>query len=301
MTTAQTGQTTNTTQRLRFGFKTAPQWTTYDDMLRVWQEADAVPELEHAWLFDHFMPLGNDPTGPCLEGWSLLGAYAARTERLRVGLMVTGNTYRHPAVLANIGATVDHISHGRLDFGIGAGWNELEHSAYGIPLYTAGERIRRLGEACEIIRLMWTETTPTFEGRYYQIHEARCEPKPIQKPYPPFVIGGGGEKLTLRIVAQYAAIWNLPGGSTEEYARKSAILDEHCAAIGRDPTTIERSVQIGTDPTNFVAARDTAREFINVGVTHLILNLRAPYPDNIAHQLASEVVRPLQDEFGGQV
>jgi len=298
MTTTQTGQTA---KRLRFGFKTAPQWTTYDDMLRVWQEADAVPELEHAWLFDHFMPLGNDPTGPCLEGWTLLAAYAARTERLRVGLMVTGNTYRHPAVLANMGATVDHISHGRLDFGIGAGWNELEHSSYGIPLYTPGERIRRLGEACEIIRLMWTESTPTFEGRYYQVHEARCEPKPVQKPYPPFVIGGAGEKLTLRIVAQYADIWNMPGGPADAYARKSAILDEHCAAIGRDPATIERSVQIGIDPTNFAAARDAAREYINVGVTHLILTLRAPYPEHIAHQLASEVVQPLQDEFGKQV
>ncbi len=141
-------------KHLRFGIKTAPQNTTYEDMLRVWQEADEIPVIEHAWLFDHFMPIGNyDPAGPCLEGWSLLAAFAAQTKHLRLGLMVTGNTYRHPAVLANIGATIDIISHGRLDFGIGAGWNELEHTAYGIPLYKPGERIRRLGEACEVVKL----------------------------------------------------------------------------------------------------------------------------------------------------
>ena len=285
---------TKPTQRVSFGFKTSPQWTTYEDMLRVWREADGIPALEHAWLFDHFMPLGADPTGPCLEGWSLLAAYAAQTERLRVGLMVTGNTYRHPAVLANIGATVDIISKGRLDFGIGAGWNELEHSAYGIPLYQPGERIRRMGEACEVIRRMWTETTPTFEGQYYQIHEARCEPKPIQKPYPPFVIGGGGEKLTLRMVAQYADIWNIPGGAVEEFTRKSAILDEHCAAVGRDPSAIARSIQVPVDYADIGAARQMAQSYIEAGANHIVLNLRPPYPERIAATLASEIIAPLQ-------
>ncbi len=176
--------------KLSFGIKTAPQFTTYDDILRVWNEADRLPEIEHAWAFDHFIPLGPDPTGPQLEGWTLLGALAARTERLRLGLMVTGNIYRHPAVLANIGATVDVISHGRLDFGIGAGWNEMECNMYGIPLYAPGERIRRLGEACEVIKLLWTEPRANFNGKYYQLRDALCEPKPVQKPYPPFVIGG---------------------------------------------------------------------------------------------------------------
>ncbi len=286
-----------TTQPLRFGFKTAPQNTTYDDMLRVWREADGIPAFEHAWLFDHFMPLthlGGDPTGPCLEGWTLLAAFAAQTERLRVGQMVTGNTYRHPAVLANMGATVDAISHGRLDFGIGAGWNELEHTSYGIPLYTPGERIRRLGEACEVIRRMWTETAPTFEGRYYQIHEARCEPKPVQKPYPPFVIGGSGEQLTLRVVAQYADIWNFAGGPVETFVHKSAVLDEHCAAIGRDPAAIARSIQIGMNYDDLAASRESIRPFIAAGASHIILNLRAPYPDGIAQRLADEVIAPLQ-------
>ncbi len=267
----------------------------------MWREADAVPELEHAWLFDHFMPLGPDPTGPIFEGWTLLGALAARTERLRLGLMVTGNTYRHPTVLANIGVTADHISHGRLDFGIGAGWNELEHTSYGIQLYSTGERIRRLGEACEIIRRMWTETAPTFEGRYYQVHEARCEPKPIQKPYPPFVIGGGGEQLTLRVVAQYANIWNMPGGPAEVLAHKSQVLDEHCRAIGRDPSEIERSVQTRVDYANPGAVRDALRPLIDVGATHLVLTLTPPYPDGIAHWLASEIIRPLQEEYAAGV
>jgi F420-dependent oxidoreductase-like protein len=283
--------------RLRFGIKTSPQHTTYEAMLRVWSEADQLPIFEHAWLFDHFMPIFSDPTGPCLEGWTLLAAFAARTERLRVGLMVTGNSYRHPAVLANMGATVDIISNGRLDFGIGAGWNEWEHSAYGIPLYTAGERIRRLGEACEVIRRLWTETVATFDGRYYQLTDARCEPKPVQKPYPPFVIGGGGEQLTLRVVAQYADIWNLPGVPVEEFRHKSAVLDQHCAAIGRDPATIERSIHVEVEPTDFAATRASVRAYIEAGATHLILILRYPYPNGIVRHLADEVAQPLQAEF----
>ncbi|HEY5005219.1 MAG TPA: LLM class F420-dependent oxidoreductase [Ktedonobacteraceae bacterium] len=286
------------TKRLRFGIKTAPQATTYEDMLRVWQEADEISVIEHAWLFDHFMPIGNnDPAGPVLEGWSLLAAFAAQTKRLRLGLMVTGNTYRHPAVLANIGATIDVISHGRLDFGIGAGWNELEHTAYGIPLYKPGERIRRLGEACEVVKLLWTETTANFDGKYYQLKDARCEPKPVQKPYPPFVIGGSGEQLTLRIVAQYADIWNFVGGSVADLQHKMAVLDEHCAAIGRDPAAIERSIQWLVDPSNLSATREDLSPYIAAGATHIILNLRYPYPEGIVQRMAEEIVEPLKAAF----
>src|SRR5438105_1718519 len=135
---------------LRFGFKTAPQSTTYDAILPIWQEADGIPALEHAWLFDHFSPINGQLDDLCYEGWTLLTALAAETKRLRLGLMVTGNTYRHPAVLTKIACTVDVISGGRLDFGIGAGWNEYEHTSMGIPLYRPGERIRRLGDACQI-------------------------------------------------------------------------------------------------------------------------------------------------------
>jgi F420-dependent oxidoreductase-like protein len=283
--------------KLRFGIKTAQQNTTYEDILRVWLEADSIPSIEHAWAFDHFIPLGPDPTGPQLEGWTLLGALAARTERVRVGLMVTGNIYRHPAVLANIATTVDIISHGRLDFGIGAGWNELETTMYGIPLYPPGERIRRFGEACEVIKLLWTETEANFDGKYYQLKDARSEPKPIQKPYPPFVIGGGGEKLTLRIVAQYASVWNFVGGNADDFRRKSEILNQHCSEVGRNPAEIERSIQSAINYNNIGETCDALRPYIEAGATHIILNLRAPYPENIAHSLAEEVIAPLKAEY----
>lgn len=285
-------------QHLSFGIKTAQQNTTYEDILRVWTEADSIPSIEHAWAFDHFIPLGPDPTGTQLEGWTLLGALAARTERVRVGLMVTGNTYRHPAILANIATTVDVISNGRLDFGMGAGWNEMEHTMYGMPLYTPGERIRRLGEACEVIKLLWTETVANFDGKYYQLKDARCEPKPVQKPHPPFVIGGSGEQLTLRVVAKYASIWNFVGGDVETFRHKNAVLEGHCAAIGRDPQTIQRSIQWPINYNNMAEAIDGVRPYIQAGASHIILNLRATYPEGIVHRLAEEVVGPLQAEFG---
>ena len=286
-----------TKKNLRFGIKTAQQFTDYESILRVWIEADSIPSIEHAWAFDHFIPLGPDPTGPQLEGWTLLGALAARTERLRLGLMVTGNIYRHPAVLANIATTVDVISNGRLDFGIGAGWNELECSMYGIELYTPGERIRRLDEACEVIKLLWTQTVANFDGKYYHLKDARCEPKPVQKPYPPFVIGGGGEQLTLRVVAKYASVWNFVGGDVDTFRHKNEVLNQHCTAIGRDPATIERSIQWPINYNNVGEAIDGMRPYIEAGATHIILNLRAPYPQGIVQRLVDEVVEPLRAEY----
>ena len=286
--------------KLSFGIKTAQQFTNYESILRVWKEADSIPVIEHAWAFDHFIPLGPDPTGTQLEGWTLLAALAAQTERVRIGLMVTGNTYRHPAILANMGATVDVISHGRLDFGIGAGWNELEHSMYGMPLYTPGERIRRLGEACEVVRLLWTEPVVSFDGKYYQLKDARCEPKPVQKPYPPFVIGGSGEQLTLRVVAKYANVWNFVGGSVDVFNHKQEVLDGYCREIGRDPASIQRSIQHRVDYNDLGASIGSIRPYIEAGATHIILNLTAPYPENIAHGLAEQVVAPLTAEFEGK-
>jgi F420-dependent oxidoreductase-like protein len=279
---------------LSFGIKTAQQHTTYEEMLTVWQEADAIPAIEHAWLFDHFAPIHSDVTGPCLEGWTLLAAFAAQTRRLRLGLMVVGNTYRHPAVLAKTAATVDVISGGRLDLGLGAGWNEYEHASMGIPLYPPGERIRRFGEACEMIRRLFTEPTVDFDGRYYQLKEARCEPKPVQRPYPPFVIGGGGEQLTLRIVAQYADIWNFGGGSVETFQHKVRVLHEHCAAVGRDPAAIELSVQLRLDYDDLPGAVATLQGFVDAGATHLVLYLPPPFPPGIAARLADEVVSRVQ-------
>ena len=282
---------------LSFGIKTAPQQTTYPAMLKIWQQADAEPLLALAGLFDHFYPIVGDSHGPCLEGWTTLTALAASTTRLRVGIMVTGNTYRHPPVLAKIASTLDVISNGRLDFGIGAGWNEEESTAYNIPLYKPGERLRRLEESCEIMKRMWTETSTTFDGRYYQVKNAYCEPKPVQKPTPPFVIGGGGEQLTLRIVAKYASIWNLPGGTPEDYKHKSDILNAHCAEIGRDPSTITRSIQVVVDPNNIAQTHTTIQDFIAIGVTHIILNFRPPYPDDIVKRSVIEIVEPLKNQY----
>jgi F420-dependent oxidoreductase-like protein len=286
--------------KLSFGIKTAQSRTTYEDMLRVWREADDITSFEHAWLLDHFMPQSGDCTDPCLEGWTLLSAFAAVTKRLRLGLTVSSNTYRHPAVLAKMAATVDIISGGRLDFGIGAGVGEgnhaTEHHAYGIPLYAPGERIRRLGEACELIKRMWTEASPSFDGHYYQIKDAYCEPKPVQQPYPPFVIGGIGNHL-LRIVAQYAAIWNFLGSDVETFQQKSALLERSCAAIGRDPHTIVRSVQVKVTPEDLGHVRSRLHKYAQAGATHLILSLHAPYPEGIVHRLDEEIVQPLKAEF----
>ena len=276
--------------KLSFGIKTAPQHTTYEEMLTVWEEADAIPTIDHAWLFDHFAPIVGDLNGPCLEGWTVLAAFAARTKRLRLGLMVTGNTYRHPAVLAKIAATTDVISNGRLDFGIGAGWNEYEHTSLGIPLYSPGERIRRFGEACEVCKRLFTEPIVNFDGRYYQLKDARSEPKPIQRPYPPFVIGGGGEKLTLRVVAQYADVWNFSNGPVEDFTRKVGILREHCDAVGRDPSEIVLSYQLFADSDDLGAAVESTRRFIDVGATHFVYYLRPPFPAGIATRVAEEVI-----------
>jgi len=275
---------------IQFGIKTAPQHTTYEAIQAVWHEADAIPLYAHAWLFDHFAPIRGDLDGPCLEGWTLLAALAAQTKRLRIGLMVTGNTYRHPAVLAHMAATVDVISDGRLDFGLGAGWNEYEHASMGIPLYQPGERIRRLDEACALTKLLFTQPTTDFDGRYYQLKEARLAPKPVQRPYPPIVLGGGGEQLTLRVVARHADVWNFGGGPVEQFRHKTAVLREHCAAIGRDPAEITLSAQVHVDLDDLPATAAAAREFIDAGATHLVFYLPSPFPDGIAGRLADEVI-----------
>jgi F420-dependent oxidoreductase-like protein len=280
--------------KLSFGIKTAPQHTTYEAMRDVWQEADGLEVFEHAWLFDHFNPIQGELDGPCYEGWTLLAALAAQTKRIRVGLMVAGNTYRHPAVAAHIVATLDIISGGRLDNGIGAGWNVYEHESMGLPLYAPGERIRRLGEACEIMKRLFTQHLTDFDGRYYQIKEARLEPKPIQKPYPPFVIGGSGEKLTLRVAARYADVWNFAGGTPDTFRQKVAILHEHCAAVGRNPADIALSVQIPVNYDDLPATTATLQGFVDAGANHLILNLRYPYPAGIVTRLANEVVPKIQ-------
>lgn len=281
---------------LSFGIKTGQRYPTHDALFAVWQEAESLPVFEHAWLNDHFMGLGSTPPGPYLESWTLLAALAARTQRLRIGVMVTDNTYRHPALLAKMAATVDVISHGRLNFGIGTGWSEQQHHAYGIPLPAPGERVRRLGEACEVIRRLWSEPAVTFEGRYYQLHEAPCDPKPVQKPFPPFAIGGEGEQ-TLQVIARSADIWDCSVATPDLYAQKRLLLERFCTALGRDPETIAYSRHISVDPTDLKATLIETRAFLEVGATYIIYHVPVPASGNILRRLAEEVALPLQTEY----
>ena len=191
------------------------------------------------WIGDHFMANAADNSGPWGESWTILAALAALTRNVRLGTLVTGNTYRHPAVLAKAVAQVDIVSGGRVVLGMGAGWQENEHVAYGIPYFTVGERLRRLEESIQVIRALFDNQRGDFEGRYYQLKDAPLAPKPVQA-HLPILVGGGGEKVTLRIVAQHADEWNVPG-TPELIQQKNAVLAEHCRAAGRDPATIWRT------------------------------------------------------------
>lgn len=192
------------------------------------------------WVMDHFhqIPIVGKPEEPMLESWTTISVLAGVTSKIKLGTMMTGIIYRHPSILAKIGATLDVLSKGRLFMGIGAAWNEEESLAYGIPFPSIKERFVRLEEAIQIIRKMWTdEPSTSFNGKYYQIKNAYCNPKPVQKPSPPIMIGGTGERQTLRIVAKYGDACNL-FGSVETVKRKLSILKDHCKSIGRDYDSI---------------------------------------------------------------
>jgi alkanesulfonate monooxygenase SsuD/methylene tetrahydromethanopterin reductase-like flavin-dependent oxidoreductase (luciferase family) len=284
------------TAGMRFGISTAPQQVSYHDILRVWREADAIPEIEHAWLFDHLMPIGGDPAGPIFEGWTLLSALAAQTERLRLGLLVTSNRFRPPAMLAKIAATVDIVSGGRLEFGIGAGsrpsipWARREYDAYGLPYHDAAYAAGSLAEACTVIRRLWTEAEPfDFDGTYLHLTGAFCNPKPVQRPHPPVVIGGRAT-ATLRVVAEHADVWNIPGGDIHDAAQRSALLDGYCAEAGRDPASITRSIFLPVSYDHPGNTRDAVAEAIDAGFRHVVLGLPAPYPETVAEWVTSEII-----------
>lgn len=240
---------------MRYAIKTAPQMTTWNAMVEVWRAADQIELFESAWNFDHFEPiLGQPRSGPCLEGWSTLAALAAVTSRIRVGCMVTGMPYRHPAVLANMAATVDQISGGRLELGLGAGWNQAEADAYGIELPGLKERFDRFDEGCEVIVRLLSEPQVDFAGEHYRLTGAFCEPKAVQHPHPPITIGGDGPRRTLRAVARYAQRWNTPFTSPDALAASIEILHGHCADIGRDPAEITITAQCIHDPASGATA-----------------------------------------------
>ncbi|HUA31572.1 MAG TPA: LLM class flavin-dependent oxidoreductase [Streptosporangiaceae bacterium] len=294
-------------RRVSFGIKTSQAGIGYDQILRIWREADQIPVLEHAWLWDHMVPLRGEITGAALEAWTLLSALAAQTSRLRLGVIVTSNRLRSPTLLAKMAATVDVVAGGRLVFGIGAGGSRVpvanpavrEFEAYGVPLVSPGEAVRDLAQTCEIARRMWAEDKPfDYDGPSVRLRGAVCEPKPVQNPHPPIMIGGAGDRM-LRVVAEHADIWNYPGPPSPEFGQRDQVLREHCAAIGRDSDEITRSMQTIVrcdDPAAPAATRALLLEMIDAGVSHIVL--AAILGDRPVRWLADEIIEPVMAEAG---
>jgi len=278
---------------IRLGLKLSPQNCTIDDLRGVWRIGDEAG-FDHIWGFDHFNPIFSDLSGPIFEGWMLLAAMAEATERARIGLMVTGNTYRHPGVLAKMAVTVDHLSGGRLEFGLGAAWAEVEHTMLGLPFPTVGQRIRRMGEALALIKKLWTEEQADFDGRYYRLEGAVANPKPLQKPYPPIWIGGSGEQLTLRYVAEHADVWNAAGGDVEMLRHKVSVLERHCETVGRDPAEIRRSVQVRFDPNDPAATVGALERYQAEGFTENVVYIAPPGAVAAAEVVATQVLPRIQ-------
>jgi F420-dependent oxidoreductase-like protein len=294
----------------------------YEAMTRVAVESEKLG-LDSVWLYDHFHTVPTPEIETTFECWICTAALARDTSTIRIGQMVTCNSYRNPALLAKMASTVDVLSHGRLDFGIGAGWYEHEYRAYGYPFPDGPERLRMLREALQIIHAMWKEPHATFEGQHYQVRGAINEPKGVQKPHPPLWIGGGGEKVTLKLVAQYGDACNVGGVDPEHYRHKFEVLRGHCETVGRDYDSIIKSAEISThlltpgqDPEratararrdksleeyrkgNFVGTPEEAVALINrlmeVGVDYFIFYLHDIVHLEPLHLLAQEVLPHFQ-------
>jgi alkanesulfonate monooxygenase SsuD/methylene tetrahydromethanopterin reductase-like flavin-dependent oxidoreductase (luciferase family) len=258
-------------QPLRVGIKLS-QDAPIESYRTIWKIADEA-RFDHCWAMDHLASIGSiGDDRPIFDGWELLAAMAVATSHVRIGLLVTGITYRNPALLAKIATTVDHLSSGRLEFGIGAAWAANEHEMYGIS--GLDHRVGLFSEGLQVIRSLWTEERTNFDGRYYKMSNAVANPKPVQTPYPPIWIGSGGPAM-LKLTARHADVWNASGSASRDVegaVAGSQQLDEACAAIGRDPGEIRRSVQIpaGPDPSEIV---DRAKGFAEAGFTEIIIML----------------------------
>ena len=226
--------------------------------------------FDGAWVFDHFKPLYGDSNGPCMEGWTILAALAASTERIRLGTLVTGVTYRHPSILAAEAVSVDQISGGRLEIAIGAAWFEGEHRELGIPFPPARERTDRLEEAVQVMRLLMTKDGASFVGRHYRLEGASYHPRPVQQPHPPIWIGGGGERRTIPIAGRYADAWH-GFGSIEDLERKAAVLDRAAEVAGRDPASIIRASSLSlSEPWEEV--RERVKALAKLGFSYLVVS-----------------------------
>jgi F420-dependent oxidoreductase-like protein len=303
---------------VRFGVQTGQQNVEWAAVEELWRNAEAWG-YDSLWAFDHFYPIFTDPTGPCLEGWTLLGALAHATKRARIGHLVTGNTYRNPSLLAKMVATVDQIANGRTVLGLGGGWFEHEHTSLGFHFGTVGERLGALEESCRIITGLLAGEKVTLEGRHYQVNEAMCRPLPVQQRVP-LMIGGEGKRVLLRIVARYADMWNA-AGTPEKMAELIDVIERHCEAEGRNPDAIEKTVMMplcytmdggrqelmtailsatfGMEPDEarrrmMIGSRDECLEkvasYTEVGVTHFIFMLMTPYFTDEIRSFAEEVI-----------
>jgi F420-dependent oxidoreductase-like protein len=310
--------------QVRVGVHSGQQHTSYEAYAHLWETVEALG-LDWASVFDHFLPIQSDSTGPCFEGPTLLAAMAARTRRIACGIVVTGVTYRHPALLAKIAATLDHVSGGRFELGMGAAWNDLEHRQYGIPLPTLATRVEMLDEAAEIVRRLLTESEVGFEGRHYHLAGAYCEPKPLPGNGVPLWVGGAGERRTLPVVARRADGWNTFLIPMDAYRRKLAVLAEECASIGRDPDDIRkalvfravlgetrneaedelaaRSQQLGVEPGELARQTlaltaeeciDLLRPYAELGVEDFLLMARPPLMPRTLEVLAHRVAPALR-------
>lgn len=313
---------TTHSRRVRVGVQLQPQRTAWPDFAGAVQAVEALG-FDTLWNFDHLFPWCGDPGDACFETWTTLTAMAMLTTHIRLGTLVNGVLYRDPATLAKMATTVDIISNGRLEFSLGAAWAEAEFSAYGLPFPPIGERMGRLDEALDIVKALWSRPRTTYDGRYYHLRDAPCEPKPLQRPHPPIMVGGTGNR-TLRLAAKHADIWN-GNGSPDECAALIARLHAHCAEIGRDPAEIELSIHphlaIARDHaaarsrletitrTQGLAADDPREQwllgapdevtrqiqaYLDVGITHVIMGVPTPFDLEGLRLFAAEVMPALR-------
>lgn len=294
------------TAPVRFGLFLSQANRTWDQVLADFQEAEALG-FDHAWLVDHLLDTDGPPDHPCHEAWTLLAAIAARTSRIRLGVLVSSNTFRHPALLLKEAVTVDHVSRGRLTLGLGSGWHEDEHRRYGIPLPAPRERVDRLEEAVTMLHLLMSQERTTFTGQYYRLDDAPLQPRPVQRPRIPILIAAHRARM-LRIAARYADQWDtfatLPGTATDGLAVPVAdrirALDEACLALGRDPSEIRRSTWAEGD---VLESEQSYEEFVRrhhaLGFTDFMTVRSSQARRGIFERIAKERIPALREELSG--
>jgi alkanesulfonate monooxygenase SsuD/methylene tetrahydromethanopterin reductase-like flavin-dependent oxidoreductase (luciferase family) len=282
---------------MRIGFKTSQTNVDWPTLRATWELGDELEVFDSAWIFDHFVALGAQGGGSH-EGGVLAGALAVLTRRLQFGHLVLGNTYRHPALLANMGATLDHLADGRFVLGLGAGWHEQEHEMYGMRLPPIGERITMLEGAVRVIKALWQQPDGvTLDAPPYELRDAVCDPAPVTPGGPPIWLGTQGLRRGLRIVAQYADGWNQTG-DPETFPKKRDALLRHCEAVGRDPAEIEISAQGFLRDGDHASLLRTAETFVELGADHVILIMPAAEGPDGLRLLAERVAEPLRARFG---